>query len=182
MSRLIAFFLTVGMSATCVADMAEETYREIVDQQGEIVLPTDFRLQWVHLGSWVVADEAAPGHGFHDVYAQPDAVQGYLATGEFPDGSVLVKEIRSIGTGSLTTGDGRWALDKVMWFVMVKDNQRRFDSANWAQGWGWALFMADEPGTNVSSGFTESCRNCHLPARDSDWVFIDGYPTLISLD
>lgn len=176
---LSLLFLTLFTSIPALAaGLADQTYARIVDDKGEIQLPQNFRLQWTHLGSWVVADEKAPGYGFHDVYTQPDAAQGYLAKGEFPDGSVLVKEIRKVGTGPLTTGHGQWATDTVMWFVMVKDAKQRFDNAHWAEGWGWALYQADDPGKNVSASFAETCQGCHLPAKDTDWVFVDGYPTL----
>ena len=46
----------------------------------------------MHLGSLLVADTKAAGHGFHDVYAQPQALQVYRQTGKFPDGTVLVGE------------------------------------------------------------------------------------------
>lgn len=50
----------------------------------------------VHLGSWIVRDEKAPGYGFHDVYTDAKSVAAYRKTGSFPDGTVLVKEIRSV--------------------------------------------------------------------------------------
>jgi len=46
----------------------------------------------------LVADSKAPGHGFHDFYTQPQAVEAFLMNGAFPDGMVLVKEIRKIAT------------------------------------------------------------------------------------
>ncbi|MEZ5573800.1 MAG: hypothetical protein R3E64_17560 [Halioglobus sp.] len=32
---------------------------------------------------------------------------------------------------------------------------------------------------NVSQGFAASCQGCHVPAKGNDWVFIEGYPTLV---
>ncbi len=162
--------------------LSQNTYRQLVDQAGNIRLPESYRQDWTHLGSWLVAEPKAPGHGFHDVYAQPEAVKAYRQSGKFPDGSVLVKEVRQVKSGPQTTGEAQWAGAPVIWFVMVKDSSGRFKgNPHWAQGWGWALYEAKDPknpARNVSKGFTETCMGCHTPAQKTDWVFVDGYPTL----
>lgn len=55
-------------SLSLAAEPAETTFRDYVDNEGNITLPANARLNWVHLGSWVVNDADAPGAGFHDVY------------------------------------------------------------------------------------------------------------------
>jgi len=160
-------------------DLATETYNSYVSKSGTITLPESFRQHWVHLGSWVVSDTKAPGHGFHDVYTQPEAVKAFHDTRKFPDGAVLIKEIRNIGSGKMTTGDAQWATDNALWFVMIKDSKGRFKgNANWGEGWGWALFEAKKPKVNTSKAYVESCLGCHTPAKRNDWVFVEGYPTL----
>lgn len=149
-----------------------------VSDKGEITLPNDFRKNMAHLGSWFVPEGGAAG--FHDVYAQPEAVAAYRKTGKFPDGAVLVKELRAAEAADYTTGKGvNRATDQILQtFVMVKDSQNRFaNSARWGDGWGWALF---KPGNaaNVSSDYKTDCLGCHIPAKDNDWVYIEGYPTL----
>lgn len=149
------------------------------DAQGQIRLPADYRTRWSHLGSWVVSDKDAPGHGFHDVYTQPETVAEFKRTGKFPDGAVLIKEIRSLASGELTTGKALWADRPAVWFVMVKDTQGRFPQSKlWGEGWGWALFKADAPTKNVATDFRQDCIECHTPAKGDDWVFVRGYPTL----
>lgn len=179
---IIAIFLLLLVSTAIGAgQLADETYARYVDGKGEIKLPEGFRSTWTHLGSWAVADSTAPGHGFHDVYTQPEAARQFRATGKFPDGAVLVKEIRKLGSGNLTTGAAVWAGENAVWFVMVKDRRGRFrGNPHWGEGWGWALFEAKAPGANVSKGHAESCLSCHTPAKETDWVFTQGYPTLAS--
>ncbi|MEZ5523351.1 MAG: cytochrome P460 family protein [Pseudomonadales bacterium] len=149
-----------------------------VSDKGQISLPEDFRQEMAHLGSWFVPEGGAAG--FHDVYAQREAVEAYRKTGMFPDGAVLVKELRSAEAADYTTGKGvNRATGKILQtFVMVKDSQNRFaDSAQWGDGWGWALF---KPGSavNVSTDYQNDCLGCHTPAKKTDWVYIEGYPTL----
>ncbi|MGH8656842.1 MAG: cytochrome P460 family protein [Gammaproteobacteria bacterium] len=171
--------LCVGSITAHAEELARETYTKYVDEKGDIKLPDGFRLSWTHLGSWVVADRKAPGYGFHDVYTQPEAARKFLETGIFPDGAVLVKEIRKLGTEKLTTGDAVWAKENAVWFVMVKDAVGRFKgNSHWGEGWGWALHEAKAPLLNVSKGYKETCLACLTPAKKTDWVFVNGYPTL----
>ncbi len=155
-------------------------FSDYVDDTGAITLPSGYREKWSHIGSWVVPDEKAPGHGFHDVYTQLGTVEAYKKTGKFPDGTVLVKEIRTIKSGPMTTGPKvEWAGDNSVWFVMIKDEKGRFpDNPNWGDGWGWALYRADAPSKNVSTDYKKDCIGCHAPANLTDWVYIQGYPEL----
>jgi hypothetical protein len=62
---------------------------------------------------------------------------------------------------------------------MVKDTQARFsDNALWGDGWGWALFKPDDKANNLASNYKVDCLGCHVPAKDTDWVYTSAYPTL----
>jgi hypothetical protein len=151
----------------------------VVGRDGEISLPEDFRSTMAHLGSWYVPEGAASG--FHDVYLTREAVGHFRRTGRFPDGAVLVKELRAASGADYTTGqDVQSATGTVkQWFVMVKDGSGRFpENPLWGDGWGWALFKPDDPTANLASDYRTDCLGCHLPARDTDLVYIDAYPTL----
>lgn len=179
---LAAFLGLTGVLFTCqsqASDLATKTYATYVNKTGDIRLPENYRPQWGHLGSWAVNDAKAPGYGFHDVYTQPEVVEAFRETGQFPDGAVLIKEVRKISSRTLTTGPALWAGDTSVWFVMIKDTKGRFkDNANWGDGWGWALFEAGNRNINTSKGYLKSCLTCHVPVKQTDWVYIEGYPTL----
>ena len=155
-----------------------------VTEDGQIRLPEAFRTRFVHLGSYFVPQAPdAPGAGLHDVYTQKATVEAYRQTGEFPDGAVLVKEVRQADSARMTTGNAHWGGDVGVWFVMVRDRKGRFpDSPKFGGGWGWGLFKPDAPEKDVAAswkgeGFS-NCHGCHLPAKDTQWVFVQGYPTL----
>ncbi|MEL7374909.1 MAG: cytochrome P460 family protein [Pseudomonadota bacterium] len=60
-----------------------------------------------------------------------------------------------------------------------KDTKGRFaDNPLWGEGWGWALYKPDAPQTNVATDFQKDCIGCHIPAKDTDYVYVDAYPTL----
>ena len=132
-SHSVYYRSSVGLAQA--SNLSDQTYRQWADKAGNTRLPESYRQNWTHLGSLLVADTKAAGHGFHDVYAQPQALQAYRQTGKFPDGTVLVKEVRKVKSATITTGAAQWTGDINIWFVMVKDIQGRFKGhPHWAQG------------------------------------------------
>jgi hypothetical protein len=175
----VVFVISLLWLSSSQAQEKTDNFSPYVDSQGRISLPKDYRGKWTYLGAWAVPMKKAPGQGFHDVFTQSESVEAYKKTGKFPDGTVLVKEIRKINSGKMTTGQAYWAGDIAQWFVMVKDEKGRFkNNLNWGNGWGWALFKANDPTKNVSTNFQDDCIGCHIPAKSTDWVYIQGYPTL----
>ncbi len=148
------------------------------DGDHDLSLPKDFRTSMVHLGSWFVPEGAASG--FHDVYADRAAVEGYRKSGKWPDGSKLVKELRSSEAGNYTTGAGvhRATPTIKQWFVMVKDSDGSGSGPLWGEGWGWALYKPDRPSVNVATNFRTDCLGCHIPAKATDYIYVQAYPTL----
>ncbi len=161
---------------------AQMTYADgVVSSDGAISVPENFRTDYVMLGAWSVAGDADTGGGvgLHVVYTQPASVDAYRATGTFPDGAVLVKELFNGNTQLLTTGEATSAADVAGYFVMVKDEVGRFpDNPLWGDGWGWSFFTADDPVKTVSTDYATDCLNCHEPARASDLVYDFAYPVL----
>jgi len=160
---------------------AETAFSPYVDEAGNISFPQDFRISMVHLGSWFVPEGGASG--FHDVYTEKATVEAYQSTGQFPDGAILVKELRASKQGDYTTGKGvSHATEELkQWFVMIKDSKGRFeDQPLWGDGWGWALFKPDDKGRNVAENYQVDCLGCHQPARARDWVYTEAYPILSS--
>jgi hypothetical protein len=159
--------------------IAQDEFSPYVDDKGNITLPAGFRTSMVHLGSWFVPDGGASG--FHDVYTEKASAEGFRNNGTFPDGATLVKELRASKAGTYTTGAGvsHATADIKQWFVMIKDVEGRFtENPLWGEGWGWALFKPDDKDKNVATNYKTDCLGCHVPAKDTDWVYTSAYPTL----
>ena len=177
--RLAFAALLTSMHLLLFPVVASDSFSPYVDGKGNISLPDDFRKAMVHLGSWFVTEGGASG--FHDVYTEAETVDVFRQTGKFPDGAILVKELRASSAGDYTTGKGvSYATDGLkQWFVMIKDTKGRFSqSPQWGDGWGWALFKPDNPAKNVSSNYKADCLGCHLPVQDKDLIYTEAYPTL----
>ena len=158
---------------------SQDNFSPYVDAEGAISFPNDFRTSMAHLGSWFVPSGGASG--FHDVYTEKESLKYYQDHGKFPDGAVLVKELRASKFGDYTTGAGvHHSTDGLkQWFVMIKDSQNRFsDNPLWGDGWGWALFKPDQPEVNVATDYKVDCLACHIPAKQSDWIYTEAYPIL----
>ena len=180
----------------CAVSIADDsftsTYGSLVDNAGNISLPEDFRSNWVFLGTWSIAEEdvetssAASRHGaagLHNVYTQRGVTEYFQETGQFPDGAVIIKELLKAVTAPMTTGTVSRGNEVEGWFVLVKDTEGRFKSNPlWGDGWGWALFNVDQPDTPITQNYKAECLGCHIPARNDDWIYINGYSLLEARD
>src|SRR6202022_695631 len=65
------------------------------------------------------------------------------------------------------------------WFVMMKDSKNSHpDNKLWGDGWGWSWFDSAPPSKTPSTNYKVDCQSCHVPARASDWIYVQGYPAL----
>lgn len=156
------------------------TTAAVVDNKGNLRVPSDYRTAYEVLGTWAVAKDEGPGSKqLHMVYVSPGTTAAFRKNGQFPDGTVLVKEVFDTTTKDMTTGTVSSAGTLAGWFVMVKDSAGRFPGNKlWGDGWGWSWFDADHPRKTTSTDYTTDCQSCHEPARQSDWIYTNGYPTL----
>jgi hypothetical protein len=163
-----------------VASRGGAAQARVVDAEGNLRVPENYRTLYQPLGSWAIAADSGRGSKeMHEVYASPGAIEAYRAAGHFPDGTVLVKEVFGTSTTGMTTGTVSHAATLKGWFVMVRDgkNTRRGNTL-WGDGWGWSWFDADKPSKTTSTNYKTDCQGCHVPARSSDWIYTSGYPTL----
>jgi len=152
---------------------------DLVDKTGNIRKPADYRDLYQLLGTYTVLDPKE--NQMHVTYASLGTAEYYRKNGKFPDGAVLVKEVFGTEHAQLTTGDSHWASGTKVWFVKIKDDRNRFpQNALWGDGWGWALFKADAPDKQVATDYKKDCLGCHIPAKSTDWTYVQGFPVLSS--
>jgi hypothetical protein len=163
---------------------------------GQLLAPVGFET-WVFVGSnlglaykpdaqAMTAAEAARGAQpeFHNVYINPDAYARFVASGEFPDLTVLVMEkfasVERDTKGVLATGSFNG--DRVGLEVAVK-NARRPDG----QATPWAYYDLTDPTdpskvrASAPAFPDQACQNCHKAHASKDNVWVQFYPTLRKL-
>jgi hypothetical protein len=182
----IALALTAGAFPFLMQNGNAETANDfsmVTDSKGNIHVPNvDYRKDWTMLGAWAIAEEKGKqgSQGMHVVYTQPDSVAAFRKTGKFPDGAILIKELFSTNTEAMTTGTVSRANQTTGWFVMVKDSTNKRFPGNklWGDGWGWAFFDGKNRTKTKTTDYKAHCLGCHVPVKNSDWVYVNGYPVL----
>ena len=185
--HVAALLLTAGALATTPHVMSgtagtssSENPLAVSDAEGNLHVPTNYRSVYEYLGSWAVAaDEGQGSKQLHTVYASPGTIAAYRKDGQFPDGTVLIKEVYEAKTGPMTTGVVSHADTLQGWFLMLKDTKNSHpENKLWAKGWAWSWFDASNPQKTTSTDFKSDCQSCHEPAKATDWVYSSGYPPL----
>jgi len=147
---------------------------DLVDKNGIIRKPADYRDRYQALGVFSVVDLSGDNE-MHYTWASPGTAEYYRKNGKFADGTVLVKEVFGSEHAQLTTGDAHWASGTKVWFIMMKDAKGRYPgNPLWGDGWGWALYKSDAPDKQVAVDYKKDCLGCHVPAKATDWVYVQG--------
>src|SRR5262245_36813512 len=162
------------------AARGDRTPEAVVDDQGHLHVPSNYRATYEFLGTWAIAsDKGAGSSELHTVYATPGTIAAYHTGGQFPEGTVLIKEVYETSTAPMTTGTVSHAQTLKGWFVMMKDSKNSHPgNPLWGEGWGWSWFDAGTPLKTTATDYKKDCLGCHVPAQATDWVYTSGYPAL----
>jgi hypothetical protein len=89
-----------------------------------------------------------------------------------------VKEAFKTTTKDMTNGAA--AASSLRWLVRQGERQHRPISRKQAVGrqLGWSWFDAANPQKTASIDDTTDYQSCHVPARQSDWIYTSGYSVL----
>jgi hypothetical protein len=143
---------------------------------GQLVLPSDYR-EWVFLSSGLgmsYSRDANRPPAFTNVFVNPAGYRSFVATGKWPDKTMLVLEVRaSSSKGSINQG-GSYQSDVVAIESEVKDAAK-------FPGNGWAFFAFGKSNTGQMLARTEDCYSCHLEHGAVDNTFVQFYPVLLEI-
>ncbi len=165
-------FWVLPMSAAEKKSMAVK-----FDKEGQLIRPENSR-KWVYVGCPVTPNDMNGGKAvfpeFHSVYIDPHSYDAYQRTGKFPDGTVMVKELVSVGAKKAPSGNGYFMGDFLGLAVAVKDS-KRFPK----EPGHWGYFGLSETGkADAEAQPTEKCNTCHQQNAAEDWVYTQFYPVL----
>ena len=171
-SLLAALALAAGVAlAQAPASSHAPTY---VD--GKLQLPADYR-EWIYVTSGMDMSYSRigmPGHHmFDNVFVNPEAYRVFKQTGTWPDGTMLVLEVRGARDKGSINQRGLFQDGDVMGHeVHVKD--ARFEG-------GWAFFGFDDDQPAKEIPHTVDCYSCHQTHAAVDTTFVQFYPTLLPI-
>lgn len=153
----------------------------VYDDGGDLLRPRGYR-SWIYVGAPVTPHDMNDGKAafpeFHSVYVDPASYAHYQETGNWRDGTVLVKELVSVGAKAATSGQGYFMGDFVGLEVTVKDGERFPDEPD---GWAYFSFSGKDgapPARQATALPTASCAACHQAAAADEMVFTQYYPVL----
>lgn len=174
------YALLIGLSSVLVSNGASaEKYFTI--KNGELERPSGYR-EWIYVGTPVTPNElndgkaAFPEH--HNVYIDPKSWSHWKKTGEFRDGTILMKELVSVGSKAAVSGNGYFQGDFIGLEATIKSKKHSPDEPG---NWSYYSFSNPDLKTLKESAKpfpTASCNGCHAGAAADDWVFTQYYPVL----
>jgi hypothetical protein len=164
---------------------------------GDLILPKNWH-EWVYVGSPLTpialnggkacpegSSSSEPCTGFpeyHNVYIEPGSYEIFQKTNQFPEGTILFKELQLTlpgqnPDGSRTEPSGRGYFPGPFngADVTVKDTKRYAET----HGWGYYNFNHHEPKAPTAKVKPiGECAYCHIASAKKDDVWTQFYPLL----
>ncbi len=150
-------------------------------KNGELDRPKGYR-EWVYVGSPVTPNDmnngkaAFPEH--HNVYIDTGSWAHWKKTGAFRDGTILVKELVSVGSKAAVSGQGYFQGEFIGLEATIKS---KADFPKEPGNWAYFSFSSKDHKTlsKTAKAFpAKACNACHLGAAADDFVFTQYYPVL----
>lgn len=181
------YLLAIVAVAFGTAAYAQQPATPQYTSAGELIRPTDFR-EWVFvtsgLGMTYNQPVTQPTSGavppvrtpnFTNVYVNPASYRAFMKTGQWPDQTMFILEIRaSTSEGSINKG-GHFQTNLVVIEASVKD-EARFPGK-----WAYFDFGRDMKTQVAALPRTERCYACHADNAAVDNTFVQFYPTLLEV-
>lgn len=178
---IVLMVLASGINVSSVnAEKNKSKYYEF-DGSGNLKQPQDYR-QWIFVGSPLTPNDMNNGKAafpeFHHVYIPHEQFKVYERTGAFPDGTILVKELLSVGKKQAPSGKGYFNGDFIGLEATIKDTKRfKNEPGNWAY-FSFTTPMGKPHKTTTKAMPKTKCNFCHQAFAKDDWVFTQYYPVL----
>jgi len=152
-----------------------------LNDKGELIRPTDYRT-WVYIGTPVTPNDLNGGHAafpeMHNVYIDPESYKVYKETGKFREGTIIVKELVSVGATQAVSGKGYFEGEFLGLEASVK-SKKDFPK----EPGNWAIFTFSDMKTGILKDSapvmpSDKCVSCHQASASDDFVFTQYYPVL----
>jgi hypothetical protein len=169
----MAVLLFLAAAAMAAAPPAYDGPQYAAD--GRLILPPDYR-QWIFLSSGLGMTYGTGSHApenppFENVFVNPSSYRAFQATGQWPEKTMFVLEIRRAAEKGSINVAGRFQTDIVSIEASVKD------SSHFPQTWAYIDFGHSERGNAFPRD--SRCNTCHGENAAVEHTFVQFYPTLL---
>lgn len=154
-------------------------YTPTYSEEGDLLPPLQYR-EWIYLTSGLdmsyTPRTAAQGDMsmFDNVFVNPEAYHGFLATGRWPDKTVFVLESRNAANKGSINKAGHFQSGGVMGLELHVKDEARFPGK-------WAFFDVASETKATLFPQTAACYSCHASHAAVDTTFVQFYPTLLPI-
>jgi len=174
---LLLSSMLVAQVAPVDASEAKQIHYARFTQDSELLMPRNYR-EWVFIGASVTPADMNDGKPafpeFHNVYIDPASWEHWKETGEFRDGTIIVKELVGVGGKQAVSGNGYFPGEFNGIAATVKDSKRFAERPeNWAY-FGFESYEAKRGALQAD----EACSACHKANAEQDMIFTQYYPVL----
>lgn len=150
-------------------------------ENGELIRPTGYR-SWIYVGTPLTPNDLNNGKAafpeFHNVYIDPASYDHYKETGKFREGTILIKELVTVGSKGAVSGNGYFEGEFIGLEASIKSKEHFPDEPG-----NWAIFSFTQPKIGTlkerAKAFPyDACASCHNDNAEDDFVFTQYYPVL----
>lgn len=168
--------LAAGRAAIITPEAPEPTPPIRYDAGGRLQRP-EFR-EWVFLGAGLdmtygsrAANAMPDHHMFTNVFVNPSSYRAFVASGRWPDKTILMLEVRHTGTDRQPNRAGLFQVEAVRLEAHVLD----------ASKGGSRFYDFDDTSSGRPLPANSSCNTCHAEHGAVDHTFVQFYPELLAV-
>jgi len=171
---LAAAFRAFRPAPASVSAAEQTAYTPVYSKAGDLVPPQNYR-EWIYLTTGLDMSYNPKADSdmsmFDNVFVNPEAYRAFLATGTWPDKTVLLLESRQAQNKGSINKSGHFQSGGVMGLEIHIKDEARFPGK-------WAFFdvESETKATLIPSG--APCYSCHADHAAVDTTFVQFYPTL----
>jgi hypothetical protein len=185
--RILAAITASLLAGGFAIRMAQRPVRDVKAAQGgapsyagngDMLPPAHYR-EWIYLTSGLDMSYSPKATGmegmsmFDNVFVNPEAYRSFLATGTWPDKTVMILEGREARSKGSINQRGHFQAVSVMDMEVHVKDEARFPGK-------WAFFSFDAPDKNGTLIPEKApCYSCHAEHGAVDTTFVQFYPTLL---
>ncbi len=170
--------LLVAQDKPSVSPATHNTAAPAYTADGRLTFPENYR-EWIYLTTGMDMDynpdlKASDHSMFDNIFVNPEAYKVFVATGTWPDKTMLVLEGRMAESKGSINKAGHFQTDNIMARSIHIKDESRFPGK-----WAFFSFNGDGPAKAIPPDAV--CYSCHQQHGAVDTTFVQFYPTLLEI-